>query len=49
MAAKIIGLSHYEQPVLMLSVGYPDPEGLVPISLKKSLSELRSYNRNNLD
>jgi nitroreductase len=34
-----------ERPVMLISFGYPDAEGLVPFSQKKSLDELRSFNR----
>jgi nitroreductase len=44
-AATLLGLEPYEKPVMMISLGYPDPEGLVPISYKKQLSDLRTYNR----
>jgi nitroreductase len=44
-ARKLIKLEKYEQPILLISVGYPEPERLVPISVKKPVEELRSYNR----
>lgn len=34
-----------ERPIMLLAVGYPDPEGMVAYSHKKSLSTLRTYNR----
>ncbi len=43
MAAQL-GLGSDERVVLLLSLGYPDPDGLVPCSQKKDLQELRRYN-----
>jgi nitroreductase len=43
--ARALRLAPHERVVLCLSVGYPDPEGLVAFSQKKSLDEIRSYNR----
>lgn len=40
-----LGLSADERVIMCLSLGYPDTKGLVPYSQKKSLDELRSYNR----
>jgi nitroreductase len=42
--ARQLGLASDERVVLLLSLGYPDPEGLVPFSQKKDLRELRRYN-----
>lgn len=41
---KLISLEPHERVVMFISVGYPDPEGLVPYSQKKCLDEIRSYN-----
>ncbi len=43
--AALLGLSPDERPVMLVALGYPDPEGMVPYSAKKPLSLLRSYNR----
>jgi nitroreductase len=43
--ATLLSLGPTERPVLLVSLGYPDPERLVPYSQKKSLEELRSYNK----
>ena len=43
--AKTLGLSTDERPVMLVSLGYPDPDGQVPYSQKKSLDEIRSYNK----
>jgi nitroreductase len=43
--AAALKLKPDERPILVISFGYPDPEGQVPFSQKKSLDELRSYNR----
>ena len=42
--SKLLQLEPDERVIMLLSVGYPDPEGLVAYSQKKGLDELRSYN-----
>jgi nitroreductase len=44
MTAKL-GLEPDERPIMLISVGYPDPEGMVAYSQKKSLDVIRSYNQ----
>jgi nitroreductase len=34
-----------DQPIMLISLGYPDPDGLVTYSQKKTLEETRSYNQ----
>lgn len=34
--SKILGLSAWERPVMLLSIGYADPSGMIPFSQKKS-------------
>jgi nitroreductase len=41
--AEELGLSAYERPVMLIAVGYPDPEGMVPRSQKKPLALIRRY------
>ena len=41
--AKLINLTPDERPVMLLAVGYPDPEAMVARSTKKGLSNLREY------
>ncbi|MEJ5296754.1 MAG: nitroreductase family protein [Armatimonadota bacterium] len=43
--ARTLGLAPDERVTMLISLGYADPEGLVPFSQKKTLDELRSYNR----
>lgn len=43
--AELLGLEPQERVIMLIAVGHPDPEGLVAYSHKKSLSQLRSYNR----
>jgi len=43
--ARVLGLAPDERVIMCMSVGFPDPDELVPYSQKKSLHELRSYNR----
>jgi nitroreductase len=45
--AKLLNLEPDERPVMLIAVGWPDPEGLVPRSVKKPLSLLRQYNFEN--
>ena len=42
--AAALNLSSDERPVMCLAVGYPDPEGMVAYSQKKSGDALRMYN-----
>jgi nitroreductase len=41
---KTLGLDPSERVVMMMAVGYADPNGGIPFSQKKSLDVLRSYN-----
>jgi len=41
---KELKLKGDERPVMLISVGYPDADGMVAFSQKKSLSSLRRYN-----
>lgn len=42
--ADLLQLDPDERPVMLIALGYPDPEGMVANSTKKSLSQLRTYN-----
>jgi len=42
---KMLGLATSERPIMLIAIGYPDPEGKVAYSQKKSLDTIRSYNR----
>jgi nitroreductase len=42
--AKTLGLKPTERVIMLMAIGYPDPEGIIPFSQKKSLDVLRSYN-----
>lgn len=41
--AKALDLESDERPIMLLGVGYPDPDGMVAASQKKSLDEIRTY------
>ncbi|WP_236254650.1 nitroreductase family protein [Mucisphaera calidilacus] len=41
--AKALDLEPDQRVVMLMSVGFPDPEGSVPYSQKKTVDELRSY------
>jgi nitroreductase len=45
MLAKVLNLELDERPIMLMSAGYADPEGLVPYSQKSSLNDIRSYNK----
>ncbi len=40
----LLGLEPDERVIMLISVGYPDPEGMVAYSQKKPLEKIRSYN-----
>jgi len=42
--AETLDLAPDQRPVMLIAVGYPDPEGAVAYSHKQSLDDLRSYN-----
>ncbi len=41
---SLLGLADDERPVMLVAIGYPDPQGLVPGSSKVPVSDLRTYN-----
>ncbi len=41
---KLLNLEPDERVIMLISVGYPDPEGMVAYSQKKPLEKIRSYN-----
>jgi nitroreductase len=40
---RLLGLAPDERPVMCISFGYPDPDGMVPYSEKRPLDRLRRY------
>jgi nitroreductase len=42
--AELLNLAPDERPVMLIALGYPDPDGMVANSTKKSLNQLRRYN-----
>ncbi|WP_245579529.1 nitroreductase family protein [Aliagarivorans taiwanensis] len=38
--SKLLKLKPYERPIMLISVGYPDPGGMIPYSHKKSPKQL---------
>jgi len=42
---KTLQLKKSERPIMLISLGYPDKDALVPFSEKKDLNELRTYNK----
>ena len=43
--SSLLGLSPSERVIMLISIGYPDPDGMVAYSQKKDLELLRSYNK----
>lgn len=43
--ARLIGLTPDERVVMLMAVGHPDPNGLVPSSEKRVLDDVRYFNR----
>ncbi|WP_225444160.1 nitroreductase family protein [Echinicola arenosa] len=41
---EVLSLEKYQRPIMCMAIGYPDPEGKVAFSEKKSLSTIRKYN-----
>lgn len=41
---RIMDLQPFERPVMFIAYGYADPEGFVPSSVKRPISELRTFN-----
>jgi nitroreductase len=42
--AQLLNLQPYERVVMCIAIGYPDPEGMVAYSQKKSGGEIRTFN-----
>jgi len=42
--ADLLSLNEDERPIMCVSVGYPDPDGMVAYSAKKPLAEIRRFN-----
>jgi len=42
--AELLKLEADERPIMLIALGWPDPEGMVPRSVKKPLKLLRTYN-----
>ncbi len=42
---QALGLAPNQRPIMCMSIGFADPTGSVPYSQKKSLDEIRSYNK----
>lgn len=42
--SSLLNLELDERVIILISVGYPDPEGMVAYSQKKSLNQIRRYN-----
>jgi len=43
--ADALDLDPDQRPIMLIAVGFPDPEGAVACSQKQSLDNLRTYNR----
>lgn len=40
-----LGLAYDERVVMLIALGYADPDGLIPFSEKKNIEQIRSYNK----
>lgn len=43
--ADLLGLRDDQRAIMLIALGYPDPEGMVPFSQKKSINEVRVFNQ----
>lgn len=41
---KVLNLKKFQRPIMCMAVGYPDPNGKVAYSEKRSIEKLRQYN-----
>lgn len=41
---SLINLEPHERVIMLISVGYPDPDGMVAYSQKKPIEQIRRYN-----
>lgn len=41
---KALNLEKHQRPIMCMAVGFPDPEGMVAFSEKRSINEIRKYN-----
>jgi nitroreductase len=44
--AKFLSLEAHQRPIMCLGLGYPDPDGSVAFSEKRTLNQIRKYNLN---
>lgn len=42
--AELLDLDPDESVVMLMAIGYPDPDGMIPYSEKKTVEQLRSFN-----
>lgn len=42
--SRLLDLDAYERVIMLIAIGYPDPEAMVAYSQKRPLSEIRSFN-----
>ena len=40
---KLLGLNIYQRVIMLIALGYPDDQAMVPYSQKKAMNEIRSY------
>jgi nitroreductase len=43
--ANLLNLSCDEEVIMLMAIGYPDPDGMIPYSEKKAVENVRSYNK----
>jgi nitroreductase len=42
---QLLGLKQHERPVMLIAIGYADPNGKAPFSARRRLEDVRSYNK----
>lgn len=41
--ANLLNLKNFQRPIMCIGIGYPDPNGLIPVSEKANLNSVRKY------
>lgn len=42
--SNLLRLGDDEEVIMLMAIGYPDPDGMIPCSVKKDIGKIRSYN-----
>jgi len=41
--ADLLNLKNFQRPIMCIGIGYPDPNGLIPVSEKANINSVRKY------